>query len=169
MAAVSLLSLVLSEDEFKILNDSIKIKLEEVFKKHEYDSNHLNIKFAKLQTQSGKWILRWWYLFAKWMWVNKDCYYVFFYRATVFWVGFSASATTRSIPKRGIFNSRTDRWESQGRGWSCLFTRSAQTCWIKTGFVSYTYVYLVIHIYKLMSITGLKLFSKIGRKKRKHF
>ncbi len=76
MAAVSLLSLVLSEDEFKILNDSIKIKLEEVFKKHEYDSNHLNIKFAKLQTQSGKWILRWWYLFVKWMWVNNDCYYV---------------------------------------------------------------------------------------------
>jgi hypothetical protein len=54
MAAVSLLSLVLSEDEFKNLNDSIKIKLEEVLKKHENDSNHLNIKFAKLQTQSGK-------------------------------------------------------------------------------------------------------------------
>jgi hypothetical protein len=54
MAAVSLLSVVLSEDEFKNLNDSIKFKLEEVLKKHENDSNHLNIKFAKLQTQSGK-------------------------------------------------------------------------------------------------------------------
>ncbi|XP_057373674.1 nucleoprotein TPR-like [Daphnia carinata] len=52
MATVSLLSVVLSDDEFKNLNDTIKFKLEEVLKKHENDFNQLNIKLAKLQTQS---------------------------------------------------------------------------------------------------------------------
>lgn len=54
MATVSLLSVVLSDDEFKNLNDTIKFKLEEVLKKHENDFSQLNIKLAKLQTQSGK-------------------------------------------------------------------------------------------------------------------
>ncbi|XP_032788122.2 nucleoprotein TPR isoform X2 [Daphnia magna] len=52
MATVSLLSVVLSDDEFKNLNDTIKFKLEEVLKKHENDFSQLNIKLAKLQTQS---------------------------------------------------------------------------------------------------------------------
>lgn len=57
MAAVSLLSLVLSDDEFNSLNESMQRKLEAVLQKQKNDFEYLNIKFAKIQTQSGKWIL----------------------------------------------------------------------------------------------------------------
>jgi hypothetical protein len=54
MAAVSLLSLVLSDDEFNSLNESMQRKLEAVLQKQKNDFEYLNIKFAKIQTQSGK-------------------------------------------------------------------------------------------------------------------
>ena len=53
MATVSLLSVVLSAEEFQTLNDNVRLKLEDLLKKHESDSNQQKIQYAKLQTQSG--------------------------------------------------------------------------------------------------------------------
>lgn len=53
MTTVSLLSVILSAEEFQSLNDSIKLKLEDVLRKHDNDSSQLKIQYAKLQTQSG--------------------------------------------------------------------------------------------------------------------
>jgi len=61
--------------------------------------------------------------------------------------------------RREESNSRSNRWES------CLLARSAQKCWIKTYFVSYISIFLVIRILKSIFVLGLKLCSKIGRKK----
>ena len=53
MVTASPLSVVLSAEEFQTLNDNVRLKLEDLLKKHESDSNQQKIQYAKLQTQSG--------------------------------------------------------------------------------------------------------------------
>ena len=51
--ASSLLSVLLSADEFLSLNDTVRAKLEDYLRKQEIDSNQVKIQFTKFQTQSG--------------------------------------------------------------------------------------------------------------------
>lgn len=51
--ASSLLSVLLSADEFLSLNDTVRAKLEDCLRKQEIDSNQVKIQFTKFQTQSG--------------------------------------------------------------------------------------------------------------------
>ena len=53
MVTASPLSVVLSAEEFQTLKDNVRLKLEDLLKKHESDSNQQKIQYAKLQTQSG--------------------------------------------------------------------------------------------------------------------
>ena len=54
MATVSLLSAILTAEDFQSLNETVRLKLEDVLNKHESDSSKLKIQYAKLQTESGK-------------------------------------------------------------------------------------------------------------------